>query len=194
VSEILKLPRCEIDASIGGVGFSVAGVERGWSSAQPGRPLETILQHRVGNPLVVIDETCKAQTATSEKGTKHSFADTLLNLLEPATSFAWECSNLRIKFDMSHISWIVTANDVSRVPEPLVNRYSVINFPEITCEQLQGFARIQARRMGLTQTSVEVIAEVIERTMQNGAARISLRNVVRMLRRAETLASRHTQH
>lgn len=194
VSEILGLPRCEIDASIGGVGFSVAGVERGWSSAQPGRPLETILQHRIGNPLVVVDEICKARSATSEKGANYSFADTLLNLLEPATSSAWECPNYRVKVDMSHISWILTANDVSRVPEPLVNRCSVINFPEITCEQLQGFARLQAEKMGLTKTSVEVIVEVIERTLEKGSARISLRNVVRMLHRAESLEGRPKQH
>ncbi len=104
LSELLHIPRCEIDASIGGVGFSVTGVERGWSSAQPGRPLETILQHQVGNPLVVVDEICKSQSATTEKGANHSFADSLLNLLEPATSVAWACPFFRTRIDMSHIS------------------------------------------------------------------------------------------
>lgn len=126
LSELLHIPRCEIDASLGGVGFSVAGTERGWSSAQPGRPLETILQYRVGNPLIVVDEICKAQSGTSDRGAHHALADTLLNFLEPATSVAWECPFYRTKFDMSHISWVLTANDVTRVPEPLVSRCTVV--------------------------------------------------------------------
>lgn len=116
LSELLHMPRCEIDASMGGIGFAVVGTERGWSSAQPGRPLETILQHRIGNPLIVIDEICKSRSVTAERDSSHSFADSLLNLLEPATSVAWEYPFYRTKIDMSHISWVLTTNDTPMVP------------------------------------------------------------------------------
>lgn len=187
LSELLELPRCEIDASLGGVGFSVAGTERGWSSAQPGRPLETVLQHRVGNPLVVVDEICKAQSGTSDSGAHHAFSDSLLSFLEPATAAAWECPYFRTKFDMSHISWVLTANDISRVPEPLVNRCTVIELQALSSFQLKGFARHQAVRMGLSKDSSDAIEGVIEHSMDELGHYLSLRNVVRMLHRAVSL-------
>ncbi|UWQ54720.1 AAA family ATPase [Leisingera caerulea] len=194
LSELLEIPRCEIDASLGGVGFSVAGTERGWSSAQPGRPLETILQHRVGNPLMVVDEICKAQSGTSDRGAHHAFSDSLLSFLEPATAVAWECPCYRTKFDMSHISWILTANDVSRVPEPLVNRCTVIELRALTCQQLRGFARHEAARMELSEASLDAIERVIEHSMDERGHSLSLRNVIRMLHRAVALESRATHH
>ncbi|WP_082015811.1 AAA family ATPase [Leisingera sp. ANG-M7] len=194
LAELLEIPRCEIDASLGGVGFSVAGTERGWSSAQPGRPLETILQHRVGNPLIVVDEICKAQSGTSDRGARHALSGTLLSFLEPATAVAWECPCYRTKFDMSHISWILTANDVSRAPEPLINRCTVIELQTLTCKQLRGFARSQAARMELSEASVDAIERVIEHSMDERGHSLSLRNVIRMLHRAVALENRATHH
>lgn len=194
LSELLHIPRCEIDASLGGVGFAVAGTERGWSSEQPGRPLETILQHLVGNPLIVVDEICKSQSTTSQKGANHSFSDSLLNLLEPATSVAWECPYFRIRIDMSHISWVLTANDTQKVPEPLLSRCTVISLPELTSAQLKGFAHRQAIEHGLTKASVMVIEQIIEQLKQGQKPKVSLRDVVRMLRRAEVLEGRPLQH
>ncbi|AML51074.1 AAA family ATPase [Falsihalocynthiibacter arcticus] len=194
LSELLHIPRCEIDASLGGVGFSIAGTERGWSSAQAGRPLETILQHQVGNPLMVVDEICKAQSGTSTNGANHSFANSLLSLLEPATSAAWECPYYRTKIDMSHISWVLTANDASRIPAPLLSRCVVINLPKISCAQLQRFAVRKADELGLTKASADAIEQVIGNEMQKANANTSLRDVVRILRRAEVLESRPMLH
>ncbi|MFD1807965.1 hypothetical protein ACFSHQ_06695 [Gemmobacter lanyuensis] len=38
LAKALELPMADIDASKGGAGFSLVGVERGWSTAQAGRP------------------------------------------------------------------------------------------------------------------------------------------------------------
>lgn len=168
--------------------------KRGWSSAQPGRPLETVLQHRVGNPLVVVDEICKAQSGTSDSGAHHAFSDSLLSFQEPATAVAWECPYFRTKFDMSHISWVLTANDVSRVPEPLVNRCTVIELQALSSFQLKGFARHQAVRMGLSKDSSDAIEGVIEHSMDELGHYLSPRNVVRMLHRAEALENQAVYH
>jgi hypothetical protein len=72
LSELLHMPRCEFDASMGGICFAVVGTGHGWSTAQPSWPLETTLQHRVGNPLIVINEICKSRSVTTEKGSSHS--------------------------------------------------------------------------------------------------------------------------
>lgn len=90
-SDLLEIPRCEVDASLGGVGFSVAGSEKAWLSAQPGRSLETLLQHHVGNPPIVVDEVRKAQSGTSDGSAQHGFSNSLLSFLEPATAVSCEC-------------------------------------------------------------------------------------------------------
>jgi len=194
LSELLRVPRCEIDASVGGVGFSVVGVERGWSSAQPGRPLETILKHKVANPLVVIDEVCKSQSASTEMGARHSFADSLLNLLETETSATWVCPFFQINIDMSHISWVMTANEACNIPSPLLSRCTVVDLACLSSSQLKAFARRQALEVGLSGASTEAIEHVIDRWPKSGKTSISFRTVSRMLRRAEVLERRSAYH
>jgi hypothetical protein len=190
LAKALELPMADIDASKGGAGFSLVGVERGWSTALAGRPLDIMLAKRIGNPLVVVDEICKAASMSSTKGTFHSFTNGLLSLLEPVSSEAWECPYFRLQFNMSHIIWVLTANDVSRVPEPLRSRCQVIEIPDITSEQLQAFAMKRGDKMGLSPESVDAIVTAIIQAPIVAGRRISLRDVVRMLERAEMLEGR----
>ena len=121
LAEMCTVPSCVIEVGAGSAGFRIAGLERGWSSAAPGRPLETILQTGIANPIIVVDEVCKMQATNSDKGQGLPMANTMLALLEPATNTAWECPCYRMKFDMSHISWVMTSNDAEKVPMPLLN-------------------------------------------------------------------------
>ena len=63
LGEALSLPSTVIDASQGLASFSLTGTERGWSTAQPGRPLEAMLDNRMANPVIVVDEICKSGTS-----------------------------------------------------------------------------------------------------------------------------------
>jgi ATP-dependent Lon protease len=62
LAEMCAVPSCVIEVGSGSAGFRIAGLERGWSSAGPGRPLETILQARIANPILIVDDICKMQT------------------------------------------------------------------------------------------------------------------------------------
>ena len=64
----------------------------------------------------------------------------------------------------------------------------------MTPEQLQGFARRRGAAMALPDAAVDAVAEVIGRAPETIQARISLRDVNRMLERAEDLANRPTLH
>lgn len=104
LARALDVPVADIDATRGGAGFALVGTERGWGSAQPGRPVETLLTHRVANPLMVVDEVEKAQRQTSSKGHTYSFTEALLSLLEPGTATSWTCPFYRVPLDMRWIS------------------------------------------------------------------------------------------
>ena len=183
-----------IDASRGLASFSLAGTERGWGSAQPGRPLAAMLDARLANPVIVVDEVCKASSMRSTAGVSASFLPALLGLLEPESARAWDCPYFRVRIDMSHLSWVMTANTLDTLPEPLVSRCRVLRIPDVTPAQLQGFARRRGAAMSLPDAAVDAVAEVIDRVPAILRSRLSLRDVNRMLERAEDLANRPVMH
>lgn len=186
----LTIPYADVDASKGGAGMGLVGVERGWSTAQAGRPLDVMLSKRMGNPLIVVDEICKAKSMTSAEGTRHSFADALLSLLEPATAKAWDCPYFRVRFDMSYLSWVLTSNTIENVPEPVRSRCQVIEIPDVTTEQLQEFAVKNGLELELSEAAVDAVVMAIALASVVAGRRLSLRDVVRMLERAEMLEGR----
>ena len=189
----LSLPACEVDAGASGAGFAIAGVERGWGSAQPGRLIETILQHRLGNPLVIVDEICKAGTAVSTSGSRHSLQDALLGLLEPGTAASWTCPYFRAAFDLSAVNWVLTANSATdRLPAPFLSRCQLVKLGPIPLADLRSFAERQGRASGLSEPSLLAIAEALAR--HPVPASLTLRDVLRMIRLAESLERRSVLH
>ena len=186
----LEIPYVDVDATKGGAGMALVGVERGWGTAQAGRPLDVMLSKRLANPLIVVDEICKAKSVTSTRGTSYSFADALLSLLEPATAKAWDCPYFRVRFDMSHISWVLTSNNVENVSAPVRNRCQVIEIPDVTTEQLQEFAVRKGEAFGLSEEAVEAVVMAVDQAPVVTGRRLSLRDVVRMLERAEMMEGR----
>ena len=183
-----------IDASRGLASFSLVGTERGWASAQPGRPLEAMLDAHLANPVIVVDEVCKASSIRSTAGVSASFLPALLGLLEPESARAWDCPYFRVRIDMSHLSWVMTANTLETLPEPVLSRCQVLHIPDVTPTQLQGFARRRGATLGLPDAAVDAVAEVVARATEVLRLRLSLRDVNRMLERAQDLASRPTLH
>ena len=124
LARALDVPTCAIDAGTGPAGFAVAGTQRGWGAAGPGKVLETILRTLVANPLVVVgvvvDEVAEAGMVRSERGVTHSLANALLLLLEPSTAATWACPHFRVRFDMSWVGGVLTASATEGLPAPLL--------------------------------------------------------------------------
>lgn len=55
LAELAMLPIRMIDVGGGSAGFRISGTEKGWSSEQPGLPVETVLATRIANPVMVVD-------------------------------------------------------------------------------------------------------------------------------------------
>ena len=153
----LGLPSIVISATTRGL-FSLSGVEHGWSTARPGELVSRMLTTGVGNPVIVIDEIDKASggARTTAGQAMAGIADALLEMIEPATAAAWACPYLGARFDISGASWIMTANVLSRVPAPLLDRVRVIRIsPPSRAEAAE-----IARRRALDQLDHEVADEI----------------------------------
>jgi ATP-dependent Lon protease len=125
LAEILGVFCWRMDASRAD-GAVFAGTDRRWNSAEPSHPFLAIARAGHANPLVLIDELEKAGTR-SDFG---RFWDCLLGFLEPETSSRYPDPVLQTDLDLSHISYLATANSVAGLPGPLLDRFRIISFPQ----------------------------------------------------------------
>jgi ATP-dependent Lon protease len=106
-------------------GAVFAGTDKRWYSAEPCHPFLAISRARHANPIVIIDEIEKAGTR-SDYG---RFWDCLLGFLEPETAH-YPDPALQVAVDLTHVSYIATANSLDPLPAPLRDRFRTVEFPE----------------------------------------------------------------
>ena len=115
-------------------GWILSGASSQWKNAKPGKVFETYLNGEYANPVMVVDELDKA----SADG-QYDPLGALYELLETQTAMRFTDEFAEIPIDASSAVWFATANDASRIPEPLLNRMNVY---EIEAPDAGGSARI----------------------------------------------------
>lgn len=125
LGEVLGLSVWREDASRAD-GATFGGTDRRWYSAEPCHPFLAIAQGKIANPLVLIDEIEKAATR-SDYG---RLWDCLLGFLETETSARYPDPALQTNVDLSHVSFVATANSLDPLPSPIRDRCRVVTFPK----------------------------------------------------------------
>ena len=117
--------------------MTLRGSPRGWSSTRPGLFVQTLEQKRTANPLFILDELEKVGDS---RHNGNPF-DVLLQVLEPqnARMFYDEC--LQVNVDLSHLILLATANSIEGIPEPIRDRFVVLNVNDPTPADLEVMAR-----------------------------------------------------
>lgn len=101
---------------------TLEGTPKGFTTAQPAWPLMVMSQHSTANPILLLDEIDKAG-GSDQHGRVHQ---TLLSMTEPVSAAAWYDRCLLISADLSHINWLFTSNDATKLPSQLASRIEVI--------------------------------------------------------------------
>lgn len=192
LAQHLMVPTSVIEATAEPASFSVTGSQRGWGSAGPGKPLESIIASGVANPVIVVDEVEKAGTVESLRGQRFDLSEGLLPFLERSTAVQWPCPYFRVSFDMSWITWIMTANSVEGLPAPFLSRCPPLKFPSLSVKHLLGFADRLGAERDLPAEAVDAVKEVIEAI--RAPHLISLRSVARMVDSVEQAINRPPLH
>jgi ATP-dependent Lon protease, bacterial type len=125
IAEILGQP-VEVHGMAGASDASIMGTSAQWHSARESVVLQLIKRTRIANPLVVFDELEKV----GEGRNNGNAAEALLPLLEPHTAKAIRDPALEVPVDLSMVSYIATANSLTGIPRPLLDRFNVIRMPE----------------------------------------------------------------
>jgi ATP-dependent Lon protease len=194
LGEVLGLSFWREDASRAD-GAVFAGTDRRWYSAEPCHPFLAVAAGRIANPLVLIDEIEKS-------GTRSDYGrlwDCLLGFFEPETSARYPDPALQAALDLSHVSYLATANSLDPLPSPIRDRMRVVTFPKPRADDLDALLSAViadlAMERGLDQIWVPPLdgAEhtAVARHWRGGSVRRLRRIVEAVLRERDVRATRN---
>ncbi|WP_315921703.1 AAA family ATPase [Mesorhizobium sp. SP-1A] len=122
VAHLSSIPMHFISVAGSDSSKAIMGSERGWSNARPSLPVLALSSTQVVNPIIMVDELDKANASSNGD----PFA-ALLPMLAKETNSTYPDAYLLGSVNVSYASFIFTANSISKLGTPLLDRLDVFN-------------------------------------------------------------------
>ncbi|CAI9681634.1 MULTISPECIES: endopeptidase La [Elizabethkingia] len=182
------LGRKYIRISLGGLHdeSEIRGHRKTYIGAMAGRILQAIKKAGTSNPVIVLDEIDKIGT-----GVHGDPSSALLEVLDPEQNNSFYDNFLEYGYDLSKAMFIATANNLSAIQRPLLDRMEIIDISGYTLEEKTEIAKRhliskQLKENGLTSDAIKLgnkeIAHIIEaHTSESGVRRLE-KNIASVVR------------
>jgi ATP-dependent Lon protease len=161
----------------------IKGHRRTYVGAMPGKVINAIRRAGAKNAVIMLDEIDKL--GASFQGDP---ASALLEVLDPEQNFSFLDHYLDVSFDLSQVLFVATANNLSTIPGPLLDRMEVIEIPGYTLEEKEQIAvrhvvPKELSQHGLKTPQLRFDRTALRRMMQDYAREPGLRSLQQQVAR-----------
>jgi len=193
-----SMGRKYVRMSLGGLHdeSEIRGHRKTYIGAMPGRIIQNLKKVKVANPVFVLDEVDKLG-----KSLHGDPSSALLEVLDPEQNHAFYDNYVETEFDLSQVMFIATANNISEIPAPLLDRMELIEVNGYTIEEKIEIAKRHLLPKQLIEHGLEdanskdiisIDNEVIEKIIENYTHESGVRGLDKTI--AKIVRTRIRQH
>ena len=177
------MKRKYVRVSLGGVRdeADIRGHRKTYVGAMPGRVINALIQAKVNNPLILLDEI--------DKLTRDAHGDptsALLEVLDGEQNKSFRDHFVELPFDLSNCFFIATANTLDTIPRPLIDRMEIIEIKIYTKREKMSIAKNhlltkQLKRHGLNKRMLKITDAALEEIIDYYTREAGVRNLERTI-------------
>ena len=172
-----------VKISVGGVSdqAEIVGHRRTYVGAEPGRIINAMIKAKSSNPLFLIDEIDKMT-----KGFNGDPESAMLEVLDREQNKYFTDNFLEEKYDLSKVMFVLTANDISMIPSPLLDRLEIIELSSYTRFEKLDIVKEHMlpnllKKHGLDKYKINFTDEAINSIIENYSKEAGVRELERLI-------------
>lgn len=171
--------------SVGGMRdeAEIKGHRRTYVGAMPGKLIQALKTCQTMNPVIMLDEVDKM--GRSFQGDPGS---ALLEVLDPEQNAEFLDHYLDVRVDLSNVLFIVTANVLDTIPDPLKDRMDIMRLSGYIMQEKIEIAKRyliprNRKEMGLKASEVSFTAEALRQIINGYAREAGVRNLENLIKK-----------
>ncbi len=159
----------------------IRGHRKTYIGSMPGRILQSLRKVKTSNPVMILDEIDKV--GTDFRGDPSS---ALLEVLDPEQNHTFYDNYLELEYDLSHVLFVATANDINHIQPALRDRLEIIDLGGYALEEKVEIAKRhlvpkQIEAHGLKGQSLKIADKVLTKIISDYTRESGVRELDRQL-------------